>query len=177
MMCKNRDRREYDVEDRGLYEELTGYCAGNDYPYHMPGHKRNREAGPMAQYYEVDITEIDGFDDLHHAEGILAEAQKRANRLYGGNETETFYLVNGSTCGVLASVMTAAVRGEEILVARNCHKSVYHAAILQELELHYYYPAVIEEYGICGGVNAKDIDCLLRKYTKCRAVVITSPTY
>lgn len=131
----------------------------------------------MARYYEIDITEIDGFDDLHLAQGILKEAQERANRLYGGSETETFYLVNGSTCGILASIMTVAERGEEILVARNCHKSVYHAAILQELELQYYHPAVIEEYGICGGVNAEEIAYLLRQHTDCKAVVITSPTY
>ena len=83
----------------------------------------------MAQYYGIDITEIDGFDNLHHAEGILQKAQQRANRLYGEEGTETFFLVNGSTCGVLASVMTALRRGGEILIARNCHKSVYHAEI------------------------------------------------
>ena len=176
-MQENKDRQGQDAGYNDLYTELTRYCAGDHYPYHMPGHKRNGEAGPMARYYEIDITEIDGFDDLHLAQGILKEAQERANRLYGGSETETFYLVNGSTCGILASIMTVAERGEEILVARNCHKSVYHAAILQELELQYYHPAVIEEYGICGGVNAEEIAYLLRQHTDCKAVVITSPTY
>lgn len=163
--------------DKGLYEELVRYCAADHYPYHMPGHKRRPDAGPMAQYYGIDITEIDGFDNLHHAEGILQAAQQRANRLYGSAETETFYLINGSTCGVLAAVMTAAARGAEILIARNCHKSVYHAAILQELNLHYYEPPILEEYGTCGGVDAGEIDRLLQQYPDCTAVVITSPTY
>ena len=165
------------MRDVGLYEELLQYGRSDFYPYHMPGHKRNQDAGAMAQYYGIDITEIDGFDDLHHAEGILRDAQQRANRLYGNEGTETFYLVNGSTCGVLASVLTVAEKGEEILVARNCHKSVYYAAILQELELRYYYPPLLNEYGICVGVDAGEIDRLLAKYPKCRAVVITSPTY
>lgn len=163
--------------DAGLYEELLQYGRSDYYPYHMPGHKRSQDAGAMAQYYGIDITEIDGFDDLHHAEGILRDAQQRANRLYGNERTETFYLVNGSTCGVLASVLTAAEKGEEILIARNCHKSVYHAAILQELELHYYYPSLLNEYGICVGVDAGEIDRLLSEYPECKAVVITSPTY
>lgn len=163
--------------DNGLYEELVRYVEGDYYPCHMPGHKRSPEAGAMAQYYGIDITEIEGFDNLHHAEGILQAAQQRANRLYGDAETETFYLINGSTCGVLASVMAAAGRGSEILIARNCHKSVYHAAILQELRLRYYEPPVLEEYGICGGVDAEKINCLLQRYPDCGAVVVTSPTY
>lgn len=166
-----------DTGSAGLYEALAEYSRSGYYPYHMPGHKRNKEAGEMAQYYGIDITEIDGFDNLHHAEGILLEAQRRANRMYGNEGTETFYLVNGSTCGVLASVMAATERGAEILIARNCHKSVYHAAILQELGLRYYYPSVIGTCGICDGVSAKEIGRLLEEYPDCRAVVITSPTY
>ena len=129
----------------------------------------------MARYYGIDITEMDGFDDLHHAEGILRDAQQRANRLYGAEET--FYLVNGSTCGVLASIMAVTERGGELLIARNCHRSVYHAAVLQELTLHYYYPLLLGGYGICDGVSAQAVKKLLEEYPGCRAVVITSPTY
>ena len=161
--------------DMGLFLALSEYCNNDCYPYHMPGHKRGRLAGDMARYYDIDITEIDGFDDLHHAEGILQEAQLRANRLYGAEET--FYLVNGSTCGVLASIMAVTERGGELLIARNCHKSVYHAAILQELALHYYYPPLLDGYGICDGVAAEDVKRLLEEYPDCSAVVITSPTY
>ena len=162
-------------DDVSLYTALSSYGDSDYYPYHMPGHKRSQLAGDMAQYYGIDITEIDGFDDLHHAEGILRNAQQRANRLYGADET--FYLVNGSTCGVLASIMATTERGGELLIARNCHKSVYHAAIMQELTLRYCYPTLIEEYGICDGVAAEEIERLLEKYPDCRAVVITSPTY
>ena len=168
-MCKQNS------DSAGLYEALSEYGNSDFYPYHMPGHKRSRQAGEMARYYDIDITEIDGFDDLHHAEGILRDAQERANRLYGAEET--FYLVGGSTCGVLASIMAATERGAELLIARNCHKSVYHAAILQELRVHYCYPALIEEYGIYDGIAEEDIRRLLREYPDCRAVVITSPTY
>lgn len=175
----NRTIRENagEAESAGLYEALVNYSESDYYPYHMPGHKRSREAGAMAQYYGIDITEIDGFDNLHHAEGILMEAQQRANKLYGNGGTETFYLVNGSTCGVLAAVMAVAEKGDEILIARNCHKAVYHAAILQELNLHYYYPDVLETYGICGGVSAEEIARLLEENPESKAVVITSPTY
>ena len=161
--------------EKSLYQTLAEYGVEDFYPCHMPGHKRNMASGEMADFYRIDITEIDGFDDLHHAEGVLRKAQERANRLYGAEET--FFLVNGSTCGVLAAILAVTEPGEEILIARNCHKSVYHAAILQSLSVHYYQPQMIQEYDICDGVCAEEIERLLDQYPGVKAVVITSPTY
>lgn len=158
-----------------LYQALSAYGESGFYPCHMPGHKRSPLCGEMADFYRIDITEIEGFDNLHQAEGILLEAQERANRLYGADET--FFLVNGSTCGVLAAVLAVTKPGDEILMARNCHKSVYHAAILQGLRVRYCQPAMIGEYDICDGVRPEQIGRLLDQYPDCRAVVITSPTY
>lgn len=158
-----------------LYQRLAAYGESGFYPCHMPGHKRNPLSGEMADFYKIDITEIEGFDNLHQAEGVLLEAQERANRLYGAGET--FFLVNGSTCGVLAAVLAATKPGDEVLMARNCHKSVYHAAILQRLQMRYYQPEMIEEYDICDGVCPEQIGRLLDRYPNCRVVVITSPTY
>lgn len=161
--------------DRSLYRTLQEYVEGDVYPCHMPGHKRNPASGEMADFFDIDITEIAGFDNLHHAEGILKEAQERANRLYGADET--FFLVNGSTGGILAALMAAAKPGQEILVARNCHRAVYHAALMQNLKVHYYQPQMIGEYDICDGVDAAEIGKLLDDHPAIKAVVITSPTY
>lgn len=160
---------------KGLYQALSDYAASDFYPCHMPGHKRNPAGGEMADYYRIDITEIDGFDNLHQAEGILKEAQLRANRLYGADET--FYMVNGGSGGVLAAIMAAVEPLDEILIARNCHKSVYHAAILHGLIVRYYYPKIISEYDIFDGASAEEIGSLLDTYPEVKAVVITSPTY
>lgn len=161
--------------EKTIYESLAEYCAGDFYPYHMPGHKRQAVTGFFSDLYGIDITEIDGFDNLHQAEGIIKDAQERANRLYGSKET--LFLINGSTSGILASIMAVTDRNDEILIARNCHKSVYHAAILRELNLHYYYPPMISDYDIFGSVQAKEIEKLLDFHPNCKAVVITSPTY
>ena len=161
--------------EKSLYQALSAYGGSDFYPCHMPGHKRSSLSGEMADFYKIDITEIEGFDNLHQAEGILLAAQERANRLYGADET--FFLINGSTCGALAAVMTSTKPGDQILMARNCHKSVYHAAILQGLCVHYYCPKMIEEYDICDGVDFREIGRLLDQYPDCATVVITSPTY
>lgn len=160
---------------KSLYQALSDYAASDFYPYHMPGHKRNPAGGEMADYHRIDVTEIDGFDNLHQAEGILREAQLRANCLYGADET--YFMINGSSGGMMAAVMAAVEPLDEILIARNCHKSVYNAAILQGLIVRYCYPEMISEYDIYGGVSAGEIGNLLDTYPEVKAVVITSPTY
>ena len=103
-----------------LDQKLIEYTQSNIYPFHMPGHKRRPIDFPNP--YTIDITEIDGFDNLHHAEEILRDAQQRAAELDGAKRS--FYLVNVSTCGLLASICAAAPKKSRILVARNSHKAV-----------------------------------------------------
>ena len=54
-----------------LYSQLKTYEKSDFYPFHMPGHKRNPNVTGADLPYGIDITEIEGFDDLHHADGIL----------------------------------------------------------------------------------------------------------
>ncbi len=97
--------------------------------------------------FSVDITEIDGFDNLHHAEDILKESMNSAAAVYGADRS--WYLVNGSTCGILAAIAAAVSRGK-ILMARNSHKSAYHAVVLNQLEPVYLYPEEVPEFQIPG---------------------------
>lgn len=155
-----------------LKETLNAYQDTDIYPFHMPGHKRQPIDFPNP--YEIDITEIDGFDNLHHASGILAEAQQRAAKLYGSKEC--FYLINGSTCGLLAAISAAGKRGEKILVARNSHKAVYHALFMRELYAEYLYPEITAS-GIQGQITAEQVKAAFLEHPDIAAVVITSPTY
>ena len=161
-----------------LYDRLKAYGESDAYPFHMPGHKRNAQSGPLSSFYQYDITEIADFDNLHQPEGILLEAQKRAARLYGSEET--FFIVNGSTAGILSAISAVATRGKKLLIARNCHKSVYHAAFLNKLEPEYLYPEILEEYGLADGFSANQIAEKVKEIPKAEEVagiVITSPTY
>lgn len=178
----------------GLLERLTEYAGSDAYPFHMPGHKRREIPdgipGGFPDPYGIDITEIDGFDNLHHAEGILKDAMETVAAIYGADRS--WYLVNGSTCGILSAVFAATENGGKILTARNCHKAVYHAICLNRLEAEYLYPEEITEFRINGGIRAEDVRKALEKdamrcagnsgdvrgkITKIQAVLITSPTY
>lgn len=154
-----------------LNEKLQAYEKSDMYPFHMPGHKRKQLE--LVNPYGIDITEIDGFDNLHHAQEILLEAQRRAADLY--HAKQSFFLVNGSTCGLLAAICCVCKQNDRILVARNSHKAVYHAIELKGLKADYLYPE-IEEHGICGQIHAHQVQEALDKCSYA-AVVITSPTY
>lgn len=141
----------------------------------MPGHKRQGMGELPAGLAQLDITEIEGFDNLHQPEGILQEMQQYAASVYGAEET--FYLVGGSTCGILSAVSAAIPRGGKLLIARNCHKSVYHAAYLRELQLSYLYPRLLPEVGICEAVTAGQVQEALTAEPDVCGVLIVSPTY
>ena len=163
------------MRERTLYSELLHYDEKDIYPFHMPGHKRNPtfSAGffPVAQ----DITEITGFDDLHHAGGIIKEAQEYVAQLYGSRRV--FFSVNGSTAGILAAVSAAVRAGGKILAARNSHKSFYHAMYLRNIEPLYVYPEIDEETGISGSILPSEVERQLSENDGIEAVFITSPTY
>lgn len=164
-----------------LYDKLSEYGDSDYYAFHMPGHKRNKDIIETDLPYGIDITEITGFDDLHHAEGILKEAQERAARAYHAEETH--YLVNGSTVGILSAILGSTKKGNRILMARNCHKSVYHAVFLNELRAEYIYPEYDAKLALNGAIEPERVRQALEKDAahkhadRIKAVVMVSPTY
>lgn len=157
-----------------LEEKLEKYFNENYLPMHMPGHKRNIKLLGEKLPYKIDITEIDGFDDLHHPEGIIKEIEEKAKKIY--KSKKSFILVNGSTCGILAGIRSVVNYGDKVLVARNSHKSVYNAIELNCLNPIYVLPK-IDKYGINKNVEANDIEKILEKNKDIKLVIITSPTY
>ena len=170
---------------RPITNRMKEYLEQRRYPMHMPGHK-----GAMANHnflterenfwgfdsvYSVDVTEIPGLDDLHCPCDIIEQSMEAVANLYGAEHS--FYLVNGSTAGNLAAVLAA---GGPYLVARNCHKSIFHALGLRETECEYMNPG-LDQDGICKGITVDDVtDGLLRmelRNISCRTIIITSPTY
>lgn len=159
----------------GLYDKLEKYSQSDYYGFHMPGHKRNTRYFGKKIPYGIDITEIEGFDDLHHADGIIKEGEERAARLYKAEETH--FLVNGSTVGILSAILGVTSRGDKILVARNCHKSVYHAMELHGLHPVYVYPEYEKSLQINGEIFSERIEKILEEQPDIKAVMIVSPTY
>lgn len=158
-----------------IEDQLDMLSRSNYYPFHMPGHKRNTGNFSFPEFYHRDITEIRGFDNLHHPEGILKDAQERAAALWGAKNS--FFLVNGSTVGILAAVSAAFAKGSKIICAQNCHKAVYHSIVLRELSPIFVNPDIIEEGFLQGAVKTETIENYYIEHPDAKGVIITSPTY
>ncbi len=158
-----------------LVKRLEVYRDSDYYGFHMPGHKRNTELFGEALPYGLDITEIDGFDDLHHSEGYLLEAQNFAAQVFGAEETH--FLINGSTVGILSAIHGCTKREDKVIVARNSHKAVYNGVFLNGLKPVYVYPKIEEEFLIQGEITAVQIEEILQREDGIKAILITSPTY
>lgn len=160
---------------KSLFERLKEYEESDYYGFHMPGHKRGGIIPEMESLFGIDITEIEGFDDLHHPEGILKESQERMAKLFGAEET--CFLVNGSTVGILAGLLGAFQEGDKILVARNCHKSVYNGICLGRLRPVYLFPRIDGDTGLSEGIRGEDVRKQLEEDPEIKGVVLVSPTY
>ena len=179
---------------------------------HMPGHKRLLSPAPDLPY-RWDVTEVTGTDDLHNADGILADAMKRTAHLYGA--ARTFYLVGGSTCGILAGIRAMVLAGARrkrtaaacpagsqddavfkeknstdasaggsqsatwptLIIARNCHRSVFHAVELTGARVCWIEPEEDARFEICRGITAEQVREALTICPEAMGVVLTSPTY
>jgi len=164
-----------------LQDSYRAYNELNIYPFHMPGHKRNTELCQLDNPYSIDYTEIDGLDDLHEAsahpnrESLLANAMRRASRLFGSRYS--FYLVGGSTSGLICSILACTRRGDRVLIPRNCHKSVYNALALAGLRPIYIYPSTDEAFGVYANLRPEDVRRAFETYPNIKLAVLVSPTF
>lgn len=156
-----------------LLEKLGAYARSGACSMHMPGHKG---AGPGTELpWALDITEIGGFDNLHDAHGVLREAMDRAAGLWGSDRA--FFLVGGSTCGILAGIAAAVNPGSTVLLPRECHKSVYNALELLDLVPVYLPVPADEAAGAAGSLPPETVAAALADHPEARLVIVTSPTY
>ena len=158
----------------GDFLELNNKLSNiNNYPFHMPGHKRNQKFGICSS--EIDITEIDGFDNLHNPKNMLLELEKRYANEY--HSKKSFLSVNGSTCCILAAISAICKPNDKIIIARNCHKSVYNACFINRLQVEYIMPSIDDDFNCFNAITQYDIDTAIKKNPNAKAIVITSPTY
>lgn len=164
-----------DTGEMSLYKTLKQYSRQNTVPMHMPGHKRNLNLLNKDFPWALDVTEVDGFDHLHNPTGILDTAMNQAAKLWGSQKAR--FLVNGSTGGILAGIRACTHRRDKVLVAANCHQSVFHAIELCGLQPVYLQVPIDPAFGICTSVRPKDVLQHLKREQDIRLVVLTSPTY
>ena len=160
---------------------LLRHSAQQPVSFHMPGHKgaaiyRDHGYGPFLDHImDCDITEIPGADNLFQTEGPLLHTMDRYRKLYGVRQS--YMLINGSSGGLIAAILASVPRGGRLILARNCHKSIFNALSLGDITPIYAYPRTIAEYGILGDISVEEIVRCMDEAPDAAAVVIPSPNY
>lgn len=154
---------------------VRAYAGENPVRMHMPGHKGRKCLGPE----ELDLTEIDGADELYRTGGIIRRSEENAASLFGA--ARTVYSAEGSSLCIRAmlylAALTAAEKGlpRKVLAGRNAHRTFMTAAALLDLEVDWLLPAPGEDLLSCG-VSAAEVGRKLNQIP-CMAVYLTSPDY
>ena len=164
-----------------LLDEVLKYKKEENLIFSMPGNKCGKvflkdnigkEFVDTMGY--LDITEVDPLDNLHAPEGIILEAQQLLAKTYGVKKA--YFMVNGSTGGNLCSIFAAFNEGDEVLVERNCHKSIYNGLILRKLKVKYIEPLIDEKLGIFLPPDKKNIYDAIEQCENLKGIILTYPS-
>ncbi len=143
----------------------------------MPGHKLG--AGIPSDFFEdilrLDLTELPGTDNLHHPTGAIRHAQELAAQAFGA--LRSYFLVNGSTCGIHAMIPAICRPGDSLIVSRDCHRSVIAGMMLAGVRPVYMLPRYNPDFGITAGVSPDGVEAALRAEPGAAGVLITRPNY
>lgn len=127
------------------------------------------------KFFTCDYSEIEGFDNLSNPIGIIRTSQVEAARIYGAKST--FFLTNGSTSGIVASMFALLNRCDKVLIARNCHKSVYNGLVLTGAVPLWLMPNYNKEWGIYETISLDLLEETLARNKDIKAFIMTNPTY
>lgn len=162
---------------KSLLKELKKFAKKDKISMHIPGHKSGRGLGAYFKKsaFSIDLTEVEGTDNLQNPTGILKTAQETCAKIFGAGES--FFLTGGSSLGLRASILGCAHRGERLIVDRTCHKSVISAIALGGIEPVFVYPEFDKKSGLYLGVSADEVARAIEENPDACGAVITSPTY
>jgi arginine/lysine/ornithine decarboxylase len=163
-----------------LYDALSSHIEKNPISFHVPGHKNGQvfqatEKDWFGSLLKIDATELSGLDDLHSPEGAILEAQSLLADLY--QVDRSFFLINGSTVGNLAMVMSVCEKDDYVLVQRNCHKSILNALKLANAHPIFMEPEFDDVWKIAAGVSLQTVQAAIELYPTAKAVILTYPNY
>lgn len=164
-----------------LLDAITEFIDTKPAYFRIPGHRLERGVSKKwtdrvgKEIFAYDVTETPLTDDLHSPEGAILEAQKLLQELYHADKS--FFLVNGTTCGNEAMLLSAAFEGQEVMVARNAHKSAMMGMIISGAKPVYIMPEILDEWGLQGGIRPEQVRRTFEEHPQCKALFLVSPSY
>lgn len=169
-----------DQDRTPILEALQAFEKKEKYAFHVPGHKSGavlpkRGSTFFKAIMSVDTTELGGLDDLYEPTGVIKEGQALLTDFY--QTKQSFFLVNGSTVGNLAMILTSCQPGDLVLVQRNAHKSIFHALKLSGVQAVFLTPETDPLTQVAVGLSLETVHEAVARYPNAKALVLTYPNY
>ena len=164
-----------------LVQALQAAAERSRAPFHTPGHRQGngvaRELGDWwgQAVFQADLPELPELDNLFAPQGAIAAAQALAASAFGAEQT--YFLVNGSTSGVIAAILATCQPGEKIILPRTVHQSAISGVILAGAIPIFLAPEYDAERDMTHCLTPAAIANALAQHPDARAVLIVSPTY
>lgn len=168
-------------EKTPLFDAIVSYANDNKISFHTPGHKHGKgilkklRSFVGEKVFQLDLSVMSEIDSLHEPSTVIKEAQVLAAKAYGADYS--FFLVNGTTGGNQAMILSVCDPGDKIIIPRNAHKSVISAVILAGAEPVYIMPKIDEGTDLILNLTPEQVDEACRQNPDAKAVLVTSPTY
>ena len=162
-----------------LYDALVQYAKSDITPFDVPGHKRGF-GHPMLETLgemtlKMDANSMQELDLLSHPVSVIKEAQSLAAEAFKADHA--YFLVNGTTVGILAMIHATCQPGDQIIVPRNCHKSVMNGILLSGAIPVFIQPEVDQHFGIAHNISLAKVKATFKQYPNAKALFVTYPTY
>lgn len=162
-----------------IFDAMTRYIRDNPLAFHTPGHKRGLGAHDLLKEFLTDrglsaeVSLMEELDDLNSPATCIRDAENLAAEIYGADDA--FFSVNGTT-GAIQSMMLATLKEfDEVIVARNAHRSIVGGLILTGARPIFINPRI--EDGLQLGIDPAEVESIFKSNSKIRAVILVSPTY
>lgn len=161
-------------------DALKKYVSEDVLPLDVPGHHMGNVKNRLKdfigqQLYRCDINAPIGMDNLANPTGVLLDAQKLCAQMCHADKA--FFLINGTTSGILAMILATCHTNDKIILPRNVHKSVVNALILCGAKPVYIMPELDKELEIANQPTADDYIKAMHRYPTAKAVFVINPTY
>jgi arginine decarboxylase len=149
--------------------------------FYAPGHKQGQGVSRKMQdligkqVFQADLPELPELDNLSAPTGAIATAQSLAAQTFGA--THTWFLVNGSTSGIIAAILATCDMGEKIILPRNIHQSAIAGLILSGAIPIFINPETEPQGGFAYNVTPEAVSQALIQHPDTKAVMILHPTY
>jgi arginine/lysine/ornithine decarboxylase len=164
-----------------LIDALKSCISKNHTPFYTPGHKGGAGVSPTLtdllgkDVFRADLTELSELDNLFAPESAILAAQELAAMAFGAQRT--WFLVNGSSCGIIAAIMTVCEPNQHILLPRNIHSSVISGLIIAGAIPIFINPQYDQDVDITCSITPKDLQIALAQNPQAKAVLVVYPTY